>query len=506
MERSDYLDFNMSPTYRQNSVPIATRAATACALSLALIASAGCPAGGAAKTIRGKAPTTTDATGGSDKCEPSGSYDALAVDWDPELRGDFEVAMKQGVAVVSYDCQSLRLLEECSIDGGYGYIGMTRKEKVIKMKDEDEVKANLPTTGIKWLGEAGVSLERGRSLDVAMIMVGKKSTGRRDKSATLVGDCDGATHYVTGATIGAFAMASTSDAKVAAAAKFFDKGASGESESDLKIHNKDGSLEACAKSTSDDKKAPAECGAVLRLKLKPVPAAAPSGDDAIDVVSCPPGTVQKDGACVKPEADEPQQCRVGDEAGCKKQCDAGDAASCFILGEMHFRGIGVSTDRAAAVELLGKACEGGYLDGCRAAGKAVWDGKGAKKDAKKAREFLDRACTGGSAIGCVELGDLLLEQDSGQDALMLFRKACYGGEYEGCGRIGALYLKGKAGLRKKPKLASKFFEKGCKEGSMYACTELAGLYESGKGVRKNKKKAQELRQRACDKGYEKACE
>jgi hypothetical protein len=29
----------------------------------------------------------------------------MVVDWTPELRGDLEAAMKEGIAVVTYDCK-----------------------------------------------------------------------------------------------------------------------------------------------------------------------------------------------------------------------------------------------------------------------------------------------------------------------------------------------------------------------------------------------------------------
>src|SRR5215213_7364447 len=68
----------------------------------------------------------------------------LIVDWNPEERGDLEVAMKQGVAVVHYDCKSVKLLPDCHVEGGYSFLGITKKEQVISIENADQAQANLP--------------------------------------------------------------------------------------------------------------------------------------------------------------------------------------------------------------------------------------------------------------------------------------------------------------------------------------------------------------------------
>ena len=132
------------------------------------------------------------------------------VDWKPEQRGDLEIAMSEGVAVVAYDCSGMKLLKDCHLNGSYGYLGMTRKEQVVRLSDSDEVRANLPLSGVKLSAE----LKRGASLDVAMVMVGKRRTTWREPTKTdLQGPCDGATHFVRAATVGAFVMETGTKAK-----------------------------------------------------------------------------------------------------------------------------------------------------------------------------------------------------------------------------------------------------------------------------------------------------
>lgn len=470
---------------------------------------AACPAGKAADTVKSDKPTVSggakDTATGEISCAADRNYDVLAVDWEPEQRGDLEVAMKQGVVAVAYGCGRFEVLD-CSAEGAYGFIGMTRKEKVVKMKDADEVKANLPLSAIKWLSDLGASLERGTSLDAAMVMVGVRKSARRALGRDeLQGDCDAATHYVSSATLGAFVLASGSAAEVQAAASFFGKGASGKSSSADQVHNKDGSIDACAKSSPDDAKPPAQCSAVVRLVIKALRPSASEAREAagaeqevsVDATSCPVGLVQVDGACTK-ASDKPHQCSPGDAADCDKQCKAGDQESCSILGSMYWQGRGVDKDWGRSVELHQGACAAGIARSCRYAGNSLRTGRGAKKDLKAAAKVLAMACDAGDGLGCVELGRLELERDNSGVAVTHFRRACYGGEFTGCAELGIMYKKGSGGLSKSPKLASKFFEKGCKEGSGLACFELAGLT-------RDKARARELYAKSCNLGHEPAC-
>ena len=91
--------------------------------------------------------------------------------------------MKQGVAVVAYDCHALRLLKSCSIDGSYGFMGMTRKEQVVRLENADEIHANLPLTAGALVAKLGGDLTRGSTLDVALIIVGKRRSTWRHATA-----------------------------------------------------------------------------------------------------------------------------------------------------------------------------------------------------------------------------------------------------------------------------------------------------------------------------------
>jgi TPR repeat protein len=468
-------------------------------------------------------PTVTGASGGTGAgapaiaaCTGGERHDLMVVDWTPELRGDLEVAMKEGLAVVGYDCKSMKLVTSCSLEGSYGYIGTTRREKKIEMNSSDEIAANLPVGGLSWLSDLGGKLGRESALVAQMVMVGKRSSAKKQAAqGDLENDCAGATHFVRAATVGAFVVAAGSKAELAASAKLAGKGASAESKSSTKVHAQDGDLDACQKSTPDGKTPPDQCGAVVRIELEPIaaPTAAVAGVAAaprpdIVVAACPAGFARDDdGACRKP--DVPHQCKPTDAKDCAAQCDAGNASSCATLAMLYRDGGGGATkDLAKAAAFAATACDADVPAGCRIAAAAKLAGQGTAKDVRGAIALLDKGCQAGDGMACVDLGAAkLADKKLAGDAQYAFRRACYGGgEHEGCAWLGVLYAEGKGGMRVNPKLAAPFFEKGCKEGSPRACKGLADLLKAGKGgVTADAARATELYDKACNGGYEPAC-
>jgi TPR repeat protein len=473
---------------------------------------AGCPAGKPAKVIQPDPPKVGDADPvmkppSIDACKTNWRHDLMVVDWTPELRGDLEVAMKQGIAFVTYDCKSLKLQDACSFEGSYGYIGTTRREKRIEMSSRDEIAANLPVGGLSWLSDIGAKLGRESALLAQLVMVGKQtSTQKLILRRDVQGSCDGVTHFVRAATVGAFVVASGSKAELEASAEIIGKGASAGSKSSTKIQAQDGDLEACAGSKSDDKAPPDQCGAVVRIELEPIGAGGlPYEAQGLVAPLCAPGFAWGDGACVA--ASKPHRCTPGDEKDCTAQCEAGDAASCATLSIMLRDGIAAVTDPKRSAELAERACDKDVILGCRTLAAAKLAGQGTAKDGKAALALLEKACEAGDGKGCLELGEARLgDKKAAADAQYAFRRACYGGgEIEGCAWLGMLYAQGKGGLTANAKLAVPFYEKACDEGSARACDGLAGLVKAGKGVPKDPKRARELYEQACNLGLASAC-
>lgn len=121
---------------------------------------AGCPSSqGPATKLQQRPPTVASADPAAQAsllpCPTPARADLMVVDWTPEARSDLEVAMKEGLALVAYDCKSAALVGECSLVGDYSYIGTTRREKKIELATSDDVAANLPVSGLSWLTEVG---------------------------------------------------------------------------------------------------------------------------------------------------------------------------------------------------------------------------------------------------------------------------------------------------------------------------------------------------------------
>jgi uncharacterized protein len=464
--------------------------------------------------VRPEDPTYSDAVGGQSTPVIEAHGEPLVVDWRPESRGDLEIAMKEGVAVVAYSPEGMKLLKDCHTSGEYGFIGMSLKEQVISLEDENEIRANLPLSGIGIAGKIGGELKQGAVLNVALAMVGKrKTTWKSVVRGELTGPCDGATHFVRGATIGAFVMKTGTRGEATTAAEVFGLGASAKTGSQKNVMNKDGSLSACRTAKPDAADPPSQCTALIRLELNrigegsnakapPAPAteAAPN--------PCPSGMVMSAGKCAAPNAQRPHRCRPGDIADCTAQCDRGQPESCVNLGFASERGQGAAPDVNRAAQLYQKACELGSALGCHNLGYLLSEGPGIAHDAAKAASLFERACTEGEARGCNSLGAAFFAgagvAANPSTAAGLFKRACNGGEPGGCTNLGSLRLTGMLG-NKDAVQAARLFERACDGRDPAGCASLASAFETGNGVAQDLARAVALYDRSCQSGYALGC-
>jgi hypothetical protein len=483
-------------------------AAAGAALVLSLTA---CPNG---NVVRPEDPSYADAVGGQSTPVIEGHGEPLVVDWRPDHRGDLEVAMREGVAVVSYTKEGMRLLKGCHANGKYGFLGMTLKEQVISLEDENEIRANLPLSGVGIAGKLGGELRQGTVLNIAMALVGKhRTTNQEVPRDALEGRCDGATHFVAGATVGAFVLKTAARGEASTAAEVFSVGASAETSSAKNVMNKDGDIASCRKASPDEASPPDGCTALIRLDLESIaPVAAKTHTPAVKTSwapnPCPPGMALSAGKCAVPTAQRPHQCDPRDVADCSAQCDRGQPESCVNLGFAHERGQGAPRDLPRASQLYAKACELGSALGCHNAGYLLHEGEGMTHDPAKAVGLFEKACLGGEARGCNSLGAALfagagIPQDASR-AGKLFQRACSGGEPAGCTNLGTLLLTGTLGDRN-PLLATSLFERACQGHDLSGCTSLASAFETGSGVQADLGRAVRLYESSCESEYAYAC-
>jgi TPR repeat protein len=462
-----------------------------------------------AAQLRPDAPTFAGASQSESCAFVEGRGEPYIVDWPADRRGKLEAALAGKIVVVAYDCNKLRVLDDCKVDGAYSFVGYTEKEQVLRLENADEVRANLPLAGTMLSARIGADLERGSTLDIALALVGTKRTAKIDVfKSELRGDCEGATHYVRGATIGAFAMKVGTRAKTSSVVDLFGMGASGQSSSAQTAESRDGTLDACRATSPSAEKPVAQCGGLVRLELKSIrdEKAGPVDVGSIDgdaPIACPKGMVPLDeGKCAHPAPNQPHLCTSGDVADCTAQCDLGSAGSCALLGRMYEVGNGVPRDLERAVRLLDKGCKGGATPACGRIGELLL-GTPREEDGKK---LLQRSCSGGWVNACTILGTHIVKTKSAAkvDLVDIFRRGCSGGDPEGCWTIGTLFQEG-LGVRQNDAEAARYFETACSGGAKLGCSSFAKLLDEGKGLAPDPARAVSLLKSSCDRGYPDSC-
>lgn len=437
----------------------------------------------------------------------------LIVDWNPNHRTDLEVMTRDKIAVVRYQKNEIKLLKDCYVDGAYGYVGVTKKEQFIRYDSSDELAANLP--GIFALGGAklGAEMEQGTTVDIGLVIVGKRTAVRTNaQRSELQGDCTGATHFVRGATIGAFAVQTGERSKMGSVAGLFGAGVSAKSASSRSVSNKDGSIDKCSTATTEQQKAPEGCGSLLRLELRPFDAPKKAAKDekgnlvkSADIPECSAGFVWDGAKCAKKGSAKAFACSGKDEAQCRDQCDKQNAKSCTQLA-LIYRNAG--KDPPQAVAFFKKACGLGDESACAEFGSHLLQGSGIQKDEYKALETFQKACTAGDGLGCSFLGRMFRSgtatEPSESKAFGLFKRACDGGLSQGCVELGTMHEQG-IGTTRDYKKAIAYYQRACKADNPDGCAQLGIMYASGRGVELDRQKSIELFKNACDKNSAVGC-
>ena len=473
----------------------------------------------------------------------------LVVDWHAEQRADLEVAMRTGVALVRYEGGTMELLNDCSLDGDYGFFGVTTKTELIRLKSEQEIVANLPLAGVGIAAELGGELRSGASLDVALAIIGKKRTTWLDPTLSdLRGHCEGATHFVKGATLGAFVMDMGDATQARTAALAFGVGASGQTQTSRGSRKADGDLNACASASPESLTPPIQCAALVRLELSPLarPEEQASAKDqnvsaqadpvaallarTESATGCPAGMVMSEGKCTTKGETEIYTCDGSNETECLTMCHRNDARSCSIAGVLQYQAGPQANHQQNFAELSEKGCQLGdgmgclnagiahengwgrpqsapeglklYIEGCKrgeaaacfSAGNSFFAGHGAAEDKGTAAKLFEIGCNAGHQSSCTNLGVQQMSGDGVQkdivQALAYFKRACDGGEAIACGNVGFHYEFGIV-VPQEPKTAVSLFARACKLETL-ACIRLGIALQAGFGVPRNDDSAQQI--------------
>jgi hypothetical protein len=309
----------------------------------------------------------------------------------------------------------------------------------------------------------------------------------------LVGTCTEATHFIRGASLGAFAMKQGTRGKIAASATIFGSSQDATSESTKSMTSKAGVLDACKQADRGDTEPPKQCGAPFRVELDAIEAPQATAetaprDEGDKGYVCPKGLVSSGGKCARPGTVKSFSCRLGDLDACTTQCANGNGASCVNLGTMYGEGRRVKIDVPRSVDLWKKGCEMGDRNGCVGLAVRMFRGNGLPKDTEKAVTLLQRECDAGSFNGCAQLAlvDAFELPRPTAQALPLGLRACNGGDSQGCLAVGHMYKQGKGAPKDLPR-AREYMERACQEGKGIgiACGEVGALYAAGEGAPKD---------------------
>lgn len=217
-------------------------------------------------------------------CDPAKqSLRPLVVEWPAPDRAALEAQAKQGALVVSYQKCKLEVLRRCQAPKrhSYAYTALTPKDEVVKMKNADDLRANIPVYAAQF--EAKLA-ERGE-LSAAMKIVGEwGSPGQPPAVDQLEGECAGATHVVSAITVGAFRFAAGAGNEIGGGVTVAGAGVSGSSSRSTDTLSQDGDASKCSAGQRGDTLPPDGCGALLRLELVPLLAAGEG------IPTCGPGT------------------------------------------------------------------------------------------------------------------------------------------------------------------------------------------------------------------------
>ncbi len=260
---------------------------TRAAVLAILVAASACGGRNVAGTIA--KPPEFDPTGQA-KCGVAKSQsEPLIVEWPSASRAKLETMTRKGVIAVRYQGCEMQVLGTCRAPGSYSYAPTTRKRDRITINDADELYANVPVGAAKLEGK----LATYGQLNVSMTIVGRYEADKLSVAASdLEGDCEGATHVITGLTTGAFKFVAGAGGEVSSTATVVGAGASGNSTSTSEILNEDGDESSCSAAGLNDKAPPYGCGALLRIEVVPL------GTPKKPMPTCPSGTTWDGKQCV----------------------------------------------------------------------------------------------------------------------------------------------------------------------------------------------------------------
>lgn len=143
----------------------------------------------------------------------------VVVVWPIERQSELERTMQEGPTLLAVDGGQVAILGQCAlgavpIRNGYIYTAITPRPEHVSLQARGAARVQLPEMADTLFATFAPELGRGDAVDVAVTSVGKRTLAGSPTSvrrSSVVGgpECAGATHLVTGTTVGAFDIRTT---------------------------------------------------------------------------------------------------------------------------------------------------------------------------------------------------------------------------------------------------------------------------------------------------------
>lgn len=210
---------------------------------------------------------------GQNACNPDDHLRPFIIEWDATDMSSFESLAADDVVVVRYEGCSLKVLDECrnsSVRGENGaYLPPTWTSgslETLDIQNEGDLYAKLP------LGQAtlGGRVSGGEKFHMEYYVAGTRNATRDALYRNEIADnpgCEGATHFVYGYNLGAFALGSATELSTEFGGSAFGFGAGGSTSNKRNAEKKGGDLATCK---SDEATEVMGCKAPIRLTLRAI--------------------------------------------------------------------------------------------------------------------------------------------------------------------------------------------------------------------------------------------
>ena len=280
----------------------------------------------------GQSDLMSETFAGQNRCSADEHPRPFIIEWDATDASSFEAIASHDIVFVKYEACTLTVLESCRDESIRGRHGAYRPPQwtsgsleTVAIENEGELYAKLP------LGAAslGGRVSAGERFRMEYYVAGTRSATRAAvHREDLPAGCEGATHFVYGYNLGAFALGSAKNIEAQAGVSAYGFGGGGGGKSSHRAEKKGGDLGVCR---SDSATEVSGCTAPIRLTLRPIQPGSspePGTPSAAELASLDGamklGEVELSGAARAYLTAAAEKAAAGDGKGCIAELDKHD--------------------------------------------------------------------------------------------------------------------------------------------------------------------------------------